>query len=573
MIFNNIYFNLSIHPGATLLLLFAVHDFLPRDVRNFTSVLAPFVSFILFLLLYFGNARNNIYYLDLFYISNYTAYFVLPFLLILLCGNIFAIGNNQDSYKDIKYAFLYSGAAIFAVLSNNLLVIFACIELMMVGAVMLIFNGRNRLSRCMGLSYFKIHILAGTLFFISALIHYIEYGDFYIISSSYQVHSSDSTLLHIMYYSMLISLLMNIAMPPFSYWLTEGYASSSVSGGVFLPAYTTKVAIFLLMQIFVADKVLIYVGIFMGCYGIMYAVLENNLRRIINYLIISHLGMMCIGIGIGEIRSVFGALLIASNGIVYTSLTMVCIGLIMQFSGKKRYYDISIPVGRNYILFVCSIIALGSFSDLPFTSGYSGKWFLYNSEYIASRPWLAHIITFIASGIILSAFIKIPMFIFAIKSKNNKSHDAKDTIFNPLKKTSLYILALVSIICGIFSGKIFGFVESLTDSLAVNYIFLVLGIFITVAMLNRFISLQSKVTLLDLDYIYRVLIFGIYKIIKNGIYKIYDAFSRESDRLRQGAYDISEKTFGTNGVFAYIKSQNVYTVIFILILVTLLLYA
>ena len=90
----------------------------------------------------------------------------------------------------------------------------------------------------------------------------------------------------------LAGFLVNAGAPPLSAWLPDAYPESSWSGMVFLSAFTTKTAVYVLLRGFPGTELLIYVGLFMVFYGIVYAILENDMRRILAYSIVNQVGFM-----------------------------------------------------------------------------------------------------------------------------------------------------------------------------------------------------------------------------------------------------------------------------------------
>jgi len=95
----------------------------------------------------------------------------------------------------------------------------------------------------------------------------------------------------------LIGLLINAAAPPVSAWLSDAYPEATSTGAVFLSAFTTKTAVLALILLFPGEPVLIGVGIYMIFYGIIYALLENDARRILAYSIVNQVGfMVCAGL-------------------------------------------------------------------------------------------------------------------------------------------------------------------------------------------------------------------------------------------------------------------------------------
>ena len=138
----------------------------------------------------------------------------------------------------------------------------------------------------------------------------------------------------------LVGFLVNAGAPPLSAWLPDAYPESSWSGMVFLSAFTTKTAVYVLLRGFPGTELLIYVGLFMVFYGIVYAILENDMRRILAYCIVNQVGFMVAGIGIGTEMALNGAAAHAFTHIIYKALLLMSAGSVLYMTGRRKCTDL-----------------------------------------------------------------------------------------------------------------------------------------------------------------------------------------------------------------------------------------
>ena len=138
----------------------------------------------------------------------------------------------------------------------------------------------------------------------------------------------------------LAGFLVNAGAPPLSAWLPDAYPEASWSGTVFLSAFTTKTAVYVLMRGFPGTELLIWVGLFMVFYGIVYALLENDMRRILAYSIVNQVGFMVAGIGIGTEMALNGAAAHAFTHIIYKALLLMSAGSVLYMTGKRKCTDL-----------------------------------------------------------------------------------------------------------------------------------------------------------------------------------------------------------------------------------------
>ena len=109
---------------------------------------------------------------------------------------------------------------------------------------------------------------------------------------------------------------------------------------VFLSAFTTKTAVYVLLRGFPGTELLIYLGLFMVFYGIVYAILENDMRRILAYSIVNQVGFMVTGIGIGTEMALNGAAAHAFAHIIYKALLLMSAGSVLYMTGKRKCTDL-----------------------------------------------------------------------------------------------------------------------------------------------------------------------------------------------------------------------------------------
>jgi multicomponent Na+:H+ antiporter subunit D len=458
--------NFLINPGIILLFTYFVSCMMAERFLRFFLLIAPIFSFAA-LIMHFQNT--------------YTYWMAFSLLVSLWSGLLFAFQRSKTSTSQL--ALLYFGAGIAIVLASNLMIVFILLEVMLVAATFIIFNGANSSSSVSGINYFKFHIFSGILFLIASLSYFSQYGSFEIDESI--IYSSNFFKL-----VMLVSLLINLAMPPFSYWLVSGYASSSPTGTIFLSIGVTKVTLILLLKMFLGYQVLIYFGLVMAVYGIIYSVLETDVRRNFNYSIICQIGLILLAIGVGGDLGQKAAIFMIISEVIYIALAAMCLALF--FSGELR---------NSKVVFLAILVAFASIASLPLSPGYIGKFLLYSTPEIMNNIILKYSITLITIGVIFSTAIKIPFVVLT------NSRIADHSISLPMTKRLAILLLIVAIlILGIFPGIIIehDFYFSLRDYL---YKFLMfLSVLVLFLLFAKKMVMNSDRKLINEDWFYRVLI-------------------------------------------------------------------
>ena len=192
----------------------------------------------------------------------------------------------------------------------------------------------------------------------------------------------------------------------------DAYPEATPTGTVFLAAFTTKVAVYALARAFPGTELLIYIGAVMTCFPIFYAVIENDLRRVLAYSTINQLGFMVCGIGLGSALAINGAVAHAFNDVIFKGLLFMSMGAVLHVTGRIKASDLGGLYKTMPITTVLCIIGAASISAVPLFSAFVSKALILAAALEEGHPlvWLA--LLFASAGVLEHAGIKIPFFAF-----------------------------------------------------------------------------------------------------------------------------------------------------------------
>ena len=282
-----------VHPGLVLILGAWVLPFLKGSIKRLVMVLLPALALGLCLRLAPGT-YGVVHFLgqELVFgrVDRLSLVFSYVFALMTLVGMIYALHVNDDAQHVV--ALTYGGAALGATFAGDFLSLFAFSELMAVAAVLLVWLRRTPASVAAGFRYLLVHVFGGLCLLAGTVLYWSRTGSLTFADMSPYAGSAAFTLI-------LIAFLLNAAVPPLGAWLPDAYPEATATGAVFLTAFTTKTAVYTLIRGFAGTEILVWWGAAMAVYGVVYAVLENDARRLLAYHIISQVGYMVCGVGIG----------------------------------------------------------------------------------------------------------------------------------------------------------------------------------------------------------------------------------------------------------------------------------
>jgi multicomponent Na+:H+ antiporter subunit D len=248
----------------------------------------------------------------------------------------------------------------------------------------------------------------------------------------------------------LIGLLVNAAAPPVSAWLADAYPEASPTGSVFLSAFTTKTAVLALILLFPGEPVLIAVGLYMVMYGIIYALLENNVRRILAYSIVNQVGFMVCAIGIGTEMALNGAAAHAFAHIIYKALLLMSAGTVVYRTGKHLCTDVGGLFRTMPLTAACGIIGALAISGFPLTSGFTTKTMISEAASMEHLGLVYMLLAAASAGVFLHAGIKFPWFVFFQKDSGLRPKDAPWNM-----GLAMVIFAALCILLGVYPEPLY----------------------------------------------------------------------------------------------------------------------
>ena len=285
--------------------------------------------------------------------------------------------------------------------------------------------------------------------------------------------------------------------------MPDAYPEASPSGTVFLSAFTTKTAVFVLLVGFPGEQVLVWVGVYMMFYGIIYALLENDMRRILAYSIVNQVGFMVCGIGIGSAMALNGSAAHAFAHIIYKALLLMSAGSVLYMTGKRKCTELGGLFQSMPITTICGTIGALAISSFPFTSGFVSKSMIAEGAADLHLVLVWYLLAAASAGVFLHAGIKFPWFVFFQTDSGMRPPDP------PLNmRLAMYFFAFLCIALGVYPAPLYAMLPFPVDYAAYTGAHLVsqfqlllfagLAFFVMLPMMRRTDTIS-----LDVDWFYR----------------------------------------------------------------------
>jgi multicomponent Na+:H+ antiporter subunit D len=412
------------------------------------------------------------------------------FAIMAFGGGLYAL--NQEKVQELAAAFVYAGSAVGVVFAGDLITVFVFWEAMAIASTIVVWSG-GAFARNAGLRYAVIHFLGGVLLMAGIASEVAASG-----SVQFDAMQTDSFARWLI----LAGFIINTGAPPLQAWLPDAYPKASWSGTVFLSAFTTKTAVYTLIRGFPGAEVLIWVGLFMIFYGLIYAINDNDTRRKLSYSIINQVGFMVCAIGIGNEMALNGAAAHAFVHILYKALLLMSAGSVLYVTGKSKFTDLGGLFRTMPRTAICCIIGALSISAFPLTSGYPAKSLIGQGAAEAHLELVWFLIGAAAAGVLFVG-IKLPWYIFFQKDSGLRPPEPPWNM-----RWGMYLMAAFCIGFGVFPGALYAMLPVATDYQPYTpdhvifvlqiLMFSVLSFFLALPMIKRTLSIS-----LDVDWFWR----------------------------------------------------------------------
>src|SRR5210317_470193 len=432
--------------------------------------------------------------------------FATIFTLMAFVGGLYAF--RQAKWYELASAQAYAAGAVGVCFAGDLITLFLYWELMALFSTVIVWCGGTPAARQAGVRYAIIHLLGGVI---------LKVGIEGIVVHTGSVEIQPMLATNFDTWMMLTGILINAAAPPLSAWLADAYPASSPTGSVFLSAFTTKSAVLALILLFPGEGVLIWVGLYMIFYGIIYALLENDARRILAYSVVNQVGFMVCAVGIGTELALNGAAAHAFAHIVYKALLFMSAGVVMYRTGKSKCTDLGGLFRTMPLTTICGIIGALSISSFPLTSGFTTKSMISQAATDEGLMLVYMLLTAASAGVFLHAGIKFPWFVFFQKDSGLRPKDAPWNM-----SAAMLIFTALCILMGIFPETFYQFLPYATDYVAYTpgkvlfylqlLLFSGLAFFLLLPLMRRTLTIS-----LDFDWLWRVAFFHIGAALTKGI--------------------------------------------------------
>lgn len=497
----------SLSPALILIIGAFLVPFLPKIARSPLMLALPILAMLQLWDIPFGNhGQMELMGLKLttLRLDKLSLIFSTIFIIAAFLGVIYAL--HVDDVLQQVAGLAYAGSALGAVLAGDLLTLFLYWEGTAIFSVFLIWASRTESAYYAGMRYIIIQVASGVLLLAGALLHYKAHGNL-----DFNLLGLDGSLSH---WLIFLAFGIKCAFPLLHNWLQDSYPEATITGTVMLSAFTTKLAVYALARGFAGTELLVPIGVIMTAFPIFFAVIENDLRRVLAYSLNNQLGFMVVGVGIGTELALNGTAAHAFCHILYKALLFMSMGAVLLRAGTVKGSELgglfkSMPWTTGFC-----IVGAASISAFPLFSGFVSKSMIITAAMDGGYFWTWLVLLFASAGVFHHSGIKIPFFAFFAHDSGIRCKEAPGNML-----VAMGIAAALCIGIGVFPQYLYALLPYKVD-----FVPYTLGHVVTQLQLLMFSALaftvlmrtgiyppELKSTNLDTDWFYRR--FGAYSLM------------------------------------------------------------
>lgn len=352
-----------------------------------------------------------------------------------ITGLVFAVGGlatviysiNICSRNNLRLIFLFIGSALTVVFSGDLFTLYVFWELMTISSSFIILMASD-LTKKTGYYYFLMQVAGGLNLLWGIFLQYSATGNL-------SLNTIEAGIPFI-----IIAIGIKLAFMGFHTWLPPTYSRVPFYVSVVLSIYTTKVGVYVMCRLLSGINILAYAGLFSALFGVVMALRQNQVRKLLSYSIIIQVGYMIMGISIGTATGISGAIFHLINHILYKTVLFMAVGVVIYTTGEDNFENLGIMGNKLPVTSIATLVAFMGIAGVPFFNGYMSKTIIKEALQEPILIWGLNLMSF-GTSVIFLKFIY-----YAFFKNNNINLDRKPASSMQL---GLGFLTFIMILIGI----------------------------------------------------------------------------------------------------------------------------
>ncbi|MFP3905445.1 MAG: proton-conducting transporter membrane subunit [Acidimicrobiales bacterium] len=341
------------------------------------------------------------------------ALFLLVSLLTILTVLLFAIGQGVDNRSVFLPCYLVLTAGVAgSFLSGDLFNLFVCFEMMLIASYVLITIGATSTQVRSGMTYVVINLTASTLFVTVVAFVYGATGTLNFADLSQKFPAIPANLQLAIGLALLVMFGVKAAIFPVFGWLPDSYPNAPTAVTAVFAGLLTKVGVYAIIRTQTSlgltelgDVILVVSGITMVI-GVVGAIAQDDIKRILSFHIVSQIGYMILGLGLFTVAGLAGAVFFVVHQIPGKTVLFLAGGLIEETTGTGTLHRLGGMLRTAPVVAAAFLIPALSLGGVPPFAGFVAKLALVEAG-LAREAWIIIGVALFASILTIVSMTKI----------------------------------------------------------------------------------------------------------------------------------------------------------------------
>jgi multicomponent Na+:H+ antiporter subunit D len=338
-------------------------------------------------------------------------------LITVLAVFIYAIGQPRADKRAFYFHPLYlvlAAGVCAAFLTGDLFNLFVAFEIMLCSSYVLITLGGRREQVRSGMTYVVINLVASTLLVTTIGLIYAATGSVNMADVAVRLQDVPPGVAEALGALLLITFGIKAAIFPLFFWLPDSYPTAPVTVTAVFAGLLTKIGLYAIIRtqtlMFPTDGepafLLLAVAAATMVVGVLGAIAQDDMKRILSFHIVSQIGYMLFGLGLFSVSGIAGAVFFIIHQIPVKTALFLVTGLVETLTGTGALHSLGGLIRRSPFTAAMFLIAGLSLAGLPPLSGFFGKLALVQAGFSA-EVWLVTGISLVVSLLTLYSMTKI----------------------------------------------------------------------------------------------------------------------------------------------------------------------
>ncbi len=314
-----------------------------------------------------------------------------------------------------SYMLLNMGVSM-AFLAGDLFNMYVGFEVLLVASYVLLTLGASASRIRAGVSYVMVNMLSSMVFLLAIGLVYAAVGTVNFADISLRMAEVSSGTRAAIFGTLLVAFAVKAAVFPMSSWLPDSYPTAPSMVTAVFAGLLTKVGVYAIIRARSVmfphgnlDTVLMWAGLATMIMGILGALAQNDIKRLLSFTLVSHIGYMIFGIALGNELGLSGAIFYMVHHILVQTALFLVAGLIERQAGSsslRRLGSLAKDAPLLGLLFLIPALNLGG---IPPFSGFLGKIMLLEAAAEVNTPtaWILVVGAIVTSLLTLYTMILV----------------------------------------------------------------------------------------------------------------------------------------------------------------------